>query len=177
MTGTEAGTRRTVHVVVMGVSGSGKTVLASLLAGRLGFEFCEADTVHPQANVEKMSRGIPLTDGDREPWLGSLATWIAEQAEAGHSTVMACSALKRQYRDVLRTGAGEVAFIHLEGDAAVIVERMNAREHFMPSALLQSQLDTLEPLEADEWGIRIGVDQTPDAEVREALAWLEPRLP
>lgn len=165
---------RTRHLVVMGVSGCGKTVLASLLAGRLGYRFCEADDVHPPANVEKMSQGIPLTDEDRWPWLEALATWIAEQAAAGHSTVMACSALRRSYRDVLRTGSGrDLAFVHLEGDASTILDRMNAREHFMPSSLLRSQLETLEPLQDDEVGVRIDLDQTPEAELLEVLAWLE----
>lgn len=166
----------TAHIVVMGVSGSGKTVLASLIAGRLGFEFCEADSFHPASNVEKMSQGTPLTDEDRAPWLEALAKWMADQAAAGRSTVMACSALKRTYRDVLRSGGGEVAFIHLEGDPDLITERMKAREHFMPSSLLQSQLDTLEPLQADELGISVSLHQAPESELSQSLDWLRSRL-
>jgi gluconokinase len=171
-------TSRTAHIVVMGVSGCGKTVLASLLAARLGYRFCEADDVHPPANVEKMSRGIPLSDEDRRPWLGALAAWVAEQADAGRCTVMACSALKRTYRDALRTGSGQdLVFIHLSGEPSTITDRMTAREHFMPDSLLSSQLDALEPLEDDEDGLRISLDQPPEVELLEALAWLEPRLP
>ncbi len=174
----ETTTPPSTHVVVMGVSGCGKTLLAELLASRLGFRYCEADDVHPAANVEKMSQGIPLTDEDRWPWLRSLGAWIAEQAATGHSTVMACSALRRSYRDVLRTESGrELLFVHLEGEADTITGRMNAREHFMPSSLLRSQLDTLEPLGDDEDGISIDLAQTPEAELMETLAWLRPRLP
>jgi gluconokinase len=169
---------QTAHLVVMGVSGCGKTVLASLLAGRLGYRFCEADEFHPAANVDKMSQGIPLTDDDRWPWLEALAAWTSAQATTGHSTVMACSALKRSYRDALRSGSGQdLAFVHLVGDPATIADRMNTRAHFMPSSLLRSQLDTLEPLQPDEIGTRIDLDQSPEAELDEALAWLEPRLP
>ncbi len=175
---TAAETPPTTHVVVMGVSGCGKTVLASLLAGRLGFRFCEADDVHPEANVAKMSRGVPLTDDDRWPWLRALGGWIAEQAATGHSTVMACSALRRSYRDVLRAESGQaLVFVHLDGEAGTITDRMNAREHFMPSSLLQSQLETLEPLGDDEDGISVDLAQTPEVELMEVLAWLEPRLP
>ncbi len=178
MTTADAAPARTAHIVVMGVSGCGKTVLASLLAGRLGYRFCEADDFHPAANVEKMSNGIPLTDDDRWPWLEALADWTAREAASGHSTVMACSALTRAYRDRLRTGGGEdLVFIHLDGDPSTIIERMNAREHFMPTSLLRSQLDTLEPLEDDEVGVRIDLGQSPESELLEALSWLEPRLP
>lgn len=161
------------HVVVMGTSGCGKTVLASLLAGQLGYRFCEADDFHPRSNVEKMSAGIPLTDEDRVPWLEALAAWVAEQDATGHPTVMACSALKRSYRDILRSGGGsEMAFIHLTGDPNLITDRMNRRSHFMPSSLLKSQLDTLEPLGPDERGVQIDLDQSPEEELVEALAWL-----
>ncbi|NHA69290.1 gluconokinase [Phycicoccus sp. CMS6Z-2] len=159
----------------MGVSGSGKTVLASLVAGKLGWRFCEADEVHPAANVEKMSRGVPLTDEDRLPWLETLAAWIREQAATGHDTVTACSALKRSYRDVLRRGAPDLLFVHVDGDPDLIIRRMNAREHFMPGSLLRSQLDTLEPLQDDEVGVVIDLDQSVEEELAEALAWLRPR--
>ena len=175
---TSSGAPATVHVVVMGVSGCGKTLLAELLATRLGFRFCEADDVHPAASVEKMSMGTPLTDEDRRPWLRALGAWVAEQAASGHSTVMACSALRRSYRDLLRTESGQdLLFVHLEGEADTITGRMDAREHFMPSSLLRSQLETLEPLGEDENGISIDLAQTPEVELQEALAWLRPRLP
>ena len=164
------------HLVVMGVSGCGKTVLASLLAGRLDHRFCEADDIHPPANIEKMSRGVPLTDADRRPWLEALGAWMGRQAAEGRSTVMACSALRRDYRDILRSGtSGEVAFVHLDGDPELVMHRMNAREHFMPGSLLRSQLDTLEPLGPDELGVRIRLDQTPEEELAEVLAWLPAR--
>lgn len=164
------------HLVVMGVSGCGKSVLASLLAGRLDYRLCEADDFHPAANVDTMSRGIPLTDEDREPWLRSLAAWVKQQHSAGHSSVMACSALKRQYRDLLREGSGQdLVFVHLVGDQDTILERLSSREHFMPRSLLGSQLDTLEPLQADETGVQIELDQPREAVLSEALAWLSSR--
>lgn len=145
-------------VVVMGVSGSGKTTVAELLARRLGWTEAEADDFHPPANVAKMHDGIPLTDADRLPWLESLRDWISA---APGSVIITCSALKRSYRDLLRTADADVRFLHLDGDPAVIRRRMTARrDHFMPPALLDSQLATLEPLQPEEPGVLVDIDQS-----------------
>jgi gluconokinase len=159
------------HLVVMGVSGSGKTTIAGRLAARLGFTFADGDDFHPATNVAKMARGEPLTDSDREPWLKSLAAWTLAQREAGRSTVLACSALKRRYRDTLRTASPRTFFIHLAAPRAALLTRMNHREgHFMPAFLLDSQLAALEPLGTDEPGITVDATATPDAIVEQALA-------
>lgn len=136
--------------VVMGVSGSGKTSIGSALARALDVEFVEGDEYHPIENVQRMSQGIPLTDNDRSTWLRALAAKMREAKDVGIGLVMTCSALKRTYRDVLR-GAGEVQLIFLRGPRALIAERLaNRRAHFMPPALLDSQLATLEEPSADE---------------------------
>lgn len=148
----------TCHVVVMGVSGSGKTTVARGIAEATGLVFAEADDFHPAANVEKMRSGTPLTDDDRWPWLSELARWMAEQAAAGRSTIMACSALRRAYRDMLASGPPEVFFVHLSGDPSLIGARISGRTgHYMPASLLGSQLATLEPLEPDEGGLLIDI--------------------
>ena len=142
-----------MHFVLMGVSGSGKTTVAEYIAQRLEFPFAEADLLHSTANIKKMEAGTPLTDEDRWPWLQELAAWIAAHEALGESTVMACSSLRRSYRDILRKGAPDVLFLHMHGPPEVIWERIDAREdHFMPSTLLKSQLATLEPLGVDEKG-------------------------
>ncbi|GAB3265970.1 gluconokinase [Alteromonas gracilis] len=156
------------HLVVMGVSGSGKTTVAEALAARLGWEFAEGDSFHPPENVAKMSQGTPLTDADRWGWLESLAAWVAGHEEAGRRTVMSCSALRRTYRDVLRRGGPDMAFVHLVGDKGLLLERMGTREHFMPPTLLESQLDTLEPLADDEAGVSIDVAAEPAQIVEDA---------
>ena len=135
--------------VVMGVSGSGKSTVGAALAQRLRMPYADADDLHPEGNVAKMAAGHPLTDADRLPWLGRLAGWIREHDSAGRPTLMSCSALRRTYREVLRSGADDVVFVHLTGDKGLLLERMDAREHFMPPSLLESQLDTLEPLHPD----------------------------
>jgi gluconokinase len=162
-------------IVVMGVSGSGKTTVGSTLARELGVEYAEADTFHPKANLEKMSSGTPLTDEDRWPWLHAIAYWI--RAHQGTGGVVSSSALKRRYRDVLR-GGGEVWFLHLDGPREVIAERMKNRPgHFMPVSLLDSQFADLEPLDADERGLVVGILATPTQIVHRALATLaEERL-
>ena len=150
------------HVVLMGVSGSGKSTVARALQERLGWDFAEGDDFHPQANVDKMAAGHPLSDEDRLPWLESLAAWTREQEEAGRSTLLSCSALRRNYRDILRRTGGRTVFVHLHGDKGVLLERMGEREHFMPPSLLESQLDTLEPLGDDEDGMVVDVEETPE---------------
>ena len=157
------------HVVVMGVSGSGKTTLGTALAAALGWRFVEGDAFHPEANVEKMSAGVPLDDDDRLPWLEALAAEIARDEAAGRSSVVGCSALKRAYRDILRTGAPRLLFLHAHGDRAVLAERVSHRPgHFFPATLLDSQLATLEPLGADEAGFVVDVAPPIEAQVAEA---------
>lgn len=158
------------HLIVMGVSGSGKTTIAQALESELGFTYAEADEFHPQSNIDKMSQGIPLTDEDRWPWLRSIRDWMSAEAAAGRSTVVTCSALKRTYRDLLREADGTVFFIHLDGSEDLLRERMQHRSgHFMPASLLPSQLATLEPLESDEPGLKISIEKTPEEIVSEVL--------
>jgi len=164
----------TRHVVVMGVSGSGKTTIARGVADETGLEFAEADAFHSPANIAKMEAGTPLTDEDRWPWLRALAQWMDARAEAGVSTIITCSALKRTYRDVLRDGPPSLDFLHLDGQVEVIRGRMSKREgHFMPASLLQSQIDTLEALEPDESGIVLDLGQPPAELIERALTWLD----
>lgn len=158
------------HLVVMGVSGTGKSTVAKVLAERLGWPFAEGDDLHPAANVAKMAAGIPLADPDRWPWLDAIAAWTSEQAAQGNSTIVTCSALRRAYRDRLRAAAAGTVFVHLVGSLDLLAERMGARkDHFMPTSLLPSQLDALEPLEADEPGFTVDVGATTDAIVDKVL--------
>ena len=146
--------------IVMGVSGSGKTTVAELLAQRFGWVLAEADDFHGEANTAKMAAGTPLTDDDRAPWLLSLRDWIDDQPG---NLVLTCSALKHSYRDVLRTARARVVFLHLDGDLGTIGPRMQTRTgHFMPTSLLDSQLATLEPLGPEEDGAVIDIDGTPE---------------
>ena len=149
--------RLPLHVVVTGVSGTGKSAVGRGLAARLGVRLVEADEHHPEANVAKMSSGTPLTDSDRIPWLQGLARILAADDAAGRPSVLACSALRRAYRDVLRGGLPEEAlfFVQLHAERELLEARMQQREHFMPVALLHSQLGTLEPLAPDENGARV----------------------
>lgn len=166
------------HVVVMGVSGTGKSTVARALAAELGLVLTEGDDHHPPANVAKMSAGTPLTDDDRAPWLADLATWTARHHEAGTATVLTCSALRRTYRDVLRGAVPEpTVFVHLVGSRAVLVERMERREHFMPSSLLDSQFATLEPLEADEAGGVVDTDLPVERVVADAVRLVTSAMP
>lgn len=161
------------NLVVMGVSGSGKTTVGRLLAERLGWVFADADDFHTRANVAKMHAGHPLTDADREPWLRSLTAWIAEYDAEGASTVLACSALKRAYRDELREAPGRMRFVHLVPSPADIAARMRARTgHFMPPELLASQLADLQPLGADEDGVTVEPAEGPEATVDVVLGAL-----
>ena len=158
-------------VVVMGVAGSGKTTVGSALAARLAVPYAEGDAFHPEANIEKMSSGHPLTDAERLPWLRAIAGWIRQHQETGG--VVSASALKREYRDVLRSG-GNVWFLHLTGRRDVLAERMKARSgHFMPVSLLDSQLADLAPLETDERGLVADIAGTPDDIVTAALSALK----
>lgn len=158
------------HLVIMGVSGSGKTTVGTILAERLGWPFAEADEFHPQVNLDKMSAGTPLVDEDRWPWLGAIRDWLTEQARAGRGTIVTCSALKVVYRDVLREAEGRVRFVHLVGTADVIGGRLADRSgHFMPPSLLPSQLDTLEPLTPGEDGVSVPVVISPHAVADSAL--------
>ena len=164
---------RVWHLVFMGVSGSGKSTAGQAVNARLGWEFAEGDDFHPQANIDKMSAGRPLVDEDRIPWLESLAAWTREHDAAGRPTMISCSALRRSYRDILRTGGEHTFFVHMVGDKGLLLERMSSREHFMPPALLESQLDTLEPLGEDEAGMAVDVDQTPDVIAQQVLTRLD----
>jgi gluconokinase len=156
-------------VVIMGVTGSGKTTVGQLLAQQLGWEFVDGDGFHPAANVEKMSRGIPLTDQDREPWLEALGAAIRRWREARKDVVLACSALKRPYRERLRVGP-EVRLVYLKGSYALIAERLQARHgHFATAAILAGQFADLEE---PEGGITVDIRQAPEemvAEIRKQL--------
>lgn len=163
-----------VHVVVMGVSGTGKSTIGRALADALGWPFAEGDEHHPAGNVAKMAAGFPLTDEDRWPWLRGLAGWLAVQDRAGSCSVLTCSALRRPYRDLLREGAPGLYFVHLVGDTSLLLERMQSRQdHFMPPELLESQLDTLEPLGPDERGVLVDVANPPERIGRIVMAQLD----
>ncbi len=147
-----------IIAVVMGVAGSGKTTIGRALASELGAEFLEGDKFHPPSNVAKMSRGEPLDDADRWPWLDRMAEELARARSSGRSAVLACSALKRSYRDRLRRGAPDLRLVFLKGDKALILERLSARkQHFMPPGLLDSQFKVLEEPGPDESPIVIDV--------------------
>lgn len=155
-------------VVVMGVSGSGKSTVGAALAQRLRVPFADADDFHPEANIAKMTAGHPLNDEDRRPWLDALGAWLADHSDGA---VMSCSALKHAYRDQLRAHCPTTQFLHLAGTPEVIGRRQASRPgHFMPASLLASQFETLEPLGADENGITIDVDQDIDSIVAEYVS-------
>lgn len=157
----------TVHVV-MGVSGCGKSTVGMLIAERLGARYAEGDSFHPPQNVEKMRGGQPLDDVDRLPWLEAMASAIQDWNARGEAVVLACSALKRRYRDILRSG-GEVRFIHLAGDKALIAARLAARtDHYMPPTLLDSQFAALEPPGDDE-AITVSIEGSVEAIAQRAI--------
>ena len=149
-------------LVVMGVSGSGKTTVAGLLAGRLGWEFIDADDFHSAANVQKMHGGTPLTDIDRAPWLASVAAWVDATRRTGRHGVLACSALKRAYRRILVGDRADVRLVYLRGDRALIASRQAARHnHYMPAALVESQFAILEEPGAAEHPLTVSVQPRP----------------
>ena len=155
------------RIVVMGVSAAGKTTVGLALAAELGCPFADADDLHPAANLSKMAAGVPLDDEDRWPWLSAVGRTLA----GADAIVVACSALRRVYRDRIRESAPDAFFVFLDGDAAVLHARIAARiGHFMPPALLDSQLALLEPLQSDEVGARIYVDGTPQEVEAAAIA-------
>jgi len=159
-------------LVIMGVAGTGKSTVAGLLAGQLGWDLAEGDDLHPEANVEKMSSGVPLTDEDRWPWLDRISGWIHGQIDAGKSGVITCSALKRVYRDRMREPG--VVFVHLDGSAEQIGARLSKRlDHFMPASMLESQLATLEPLASDEAGLVVPLGKTSVEEVADIISRLD----
>jgi gluconokinase len=160
-------------VVVMGVAGSGKSTIAAALAARLGWVYADGDSFHPPANVAKMTAGQPLDDTDREPWLRAIAAWIDERATAGETGVVACSALKRAYRDILRSATGPVRIVYLAGQGGLIKDRMARRAgHFMPTSLLESQFRTLEPPTPDEHAITVDIAGAPEAIVAQIVRGL-----
>jgi gluconokinase len=165
-------------LVVMGVSGSGKTTIARGLAQRRGWPLLEGDLFHPPANVAKMAAGTPLTDEDRGPWLRAIAAAIDEKRAAGESAVVACSTLKRAYRDVLIADRPDVYLVYLKGSHDLIARRMAARKgHFMPTTLLDSQFATLEEPGPDERPIVASIEAGPDEIVADVERQLRERLP
>lgn len=161
-------------IVLMGVAGVGKTTIGTLLAERLGWGYAEGDSYHPPANVEKMRGGTPLDDADRAPWLAAIAADIDRWRAKGVGMVVACSALKRVYRDILIGPRTDVRLVRLVGDATLLRDRMERRtDHYMPPSLLTSQLATLEPPTADENAIEVNVDQSPQLCVARILERLD----
>lgn len=158
------------HIVLMGVSGAGKSTIGEMLGARLGLPYMDGDDLHPQENIDKMAEGIPLTDEDRWPWLTDIGDWLQDHAEGG---IIGCSALKRTYRDTIRIAAPRAVFVHVHGDYDLLRSRMEHRPgHFMPSSLLDSQMEILEPLEADEPGIVFDIADQPRMLVDKAEKWL-----
>jgi carbohydrate kinase (thermoresistant glucokinase family) len=161
---------RPAAIIVMGVSGSGKSTIGALLAEALGWPFADADGFHPAANVAKMAAGTPLTDADRWPWLDAIAAHIGAARGTGQPVVVACSALRRAYRERLRAGHSDLIFLHLAGAPAVIAERQAARQgHFMPPSLMASQFATLEDPAAEADAVTVSVSASPHEVVAAAL--------
>lgn len=159
-----------IHVVVMGVAGCGKSTVAEAIHERLGYVYAEGDDFHPQANIDKMSAGIPLTDEDRWPWLKVINTWMVAREELDENTVVSSSALKRSYREVLAQNV-PTFFVHLTGSQELIQQRLNERKgHFMPPALLPSQFAILEPLQPDENGVEVSIEGSVEEMVERAVA-------
>jgi gluconokinase len=162
-----------LSILVMGVEGSGKSTVARALSDRLGAQYLDADWLHSPANRSKMALGLSLSDEDRIPWLRIVGERLKEESDRGRNVVVACSALKRSYRDLLRESVSELFFVFLDGPLEVVRSRVEGRTHeFMPTSLLTSQYATLEPLEPDERGLRIALQQSPEEEVDEIVAHL-----
>ena len=160
-------------LIVMGVAGSGKSTIGETLAGRIGWRFEDGDRFHPASNVAKMSAGVPLTDDDRWPWLQAIADEVDRLCAAGERAVVACSALRRVYRDVLIHGRNDVRLVYLDGSQQLIADRLNRRKgHFMPPDLLASQFKTLEPPERDERPITVPIDASVEAIVDDIVGQL-----
>lgn len=159
------------RIVVMGVSGSGKSTVGALMGHEMKLPYVDGDDLHPESNIKKMAEGIPLTDEDRWPWLEDVGAWLAEQKDGG---IIGCSALKRSYRDQIRSAAPDAIFVHVHGPRELLQDRMETRPgHFMPPSLLESQIDTLEPLTYDEVGAVFDVTFPVDRIVADAQEWIE----
>ncbi|MGH3795264.1 MAG: gluconokinase [Pseudonocardiaceae bacterium] len=164
-----------IQVVIMGVSGSGKSTVAALLAGRTGCALAEGDDFHCAANIARLAEGKPLDDARRAPWLAALACWLTERVTRDECAVLSCSALTRAYRDVLRGAGSTVRMVHLAGPRELVVRRLAVRHgHFMAPELLDSQYAELEPLDGDEPGITVGLAQRPARIVDQILHALGP---
>lgn len=161
------------HLIIMGVAGSGKSTLMAALAARLGWLAKDGDDLHPPANVAKMARGEPLSDADREPWLAAIRAWMDHQSAAGHSTLVACSALRRSYRCHLRGDRSGVGFVWLAGDTETLALRLESRQgHFMGHGMLASQIATLEPPEPGEILLRLEITDPTEVQVTKVLTAL-----
>lgn len=161
-------------LVLTGVSGSGKTAVATILNRRLGWLFVDGDELHPRANLEKMKAGRPLSDDDRAPWLGAICSWVGARLDAGENGLITCSALKRKYRDLINARGDGVVFIFLAGSKETIAPRLAARRgHFMPAALLESQFDDLEPPAPDEPALTFDIHAAPETITQRIVDRLE----
>lgn len=162
------------HIVVMGVSGSGKSTIGEMLGEAMGLPYKDGDDLHPQLNIDKMAEGIPLTDDDRWPWLQLIGEWLVAHPDGG---LIGCSSLKRSYRDKIREFAPDAIFVHVHGDRDVLYSRMSERPgHFMPASMLDSQLATLEPLADDEPGKVFDIEHSPAEIVAQATVWLDDEI-
>ncbi len=165
-----------IEIVVMGVQGTGKSTIGALLAEHYGVPFIDGDRLHPERNVALMAAGQPLTDDDRGPWLDRVAATLTEHGASG-GVVVACSALKRAYRDRISASAPATRFVELYGSIELVTERIGNREHeYMPATLLQSQFDILEPLQPDEHGLRVGIEPEPQDIVAIVTAEIEKQV-
>lgn len=165
-------------LVIMGVAGSGKSTIGEALAGRLGWRYEDGDSFHPAANVAKMSSGQPLTDEDRWPWLRAIAAEIERCRQAGEHVVIACSALKKAYRDILVHGRDDIRMVYLNGSPGLVADRLSHRKgHFMPPGLLDSQFKTLEPPSPQERPITVSIDAPVDVIIDRIVEQLQPGHP